>query len=204
MPTVVALSAAETRLLQTLRDQPLDSLTTDGWAIYLHSGARTLAFVPEESDGPDDVLLPDADVVRVRIEAHGPGAHPASCTELGGGLGRILHVARMTTRVAFRLPGPGGDDAPAPEPAHEGVEAPLYFHPDQSAPAAGAPGEGLASSLVDVGVALEAERGWAVLATDGWGFRVFAALASNLEERLAPLTGKVRVDPLFTLPVRTA
>ena len=185
MSTVADLPAAETRLLRSLCAQPLDSLSTDGWAIYLHSGARTLAFVPEEMDGPDEILLPDADVVRIRVEDRHTAAQPDPMTEVSAALGSIRHLARMTTAVAFRLPPSGG--------AGPGSElSPLYFHPDDRASA-----EGTVRSLVYVGVAIEADRGWAVISTDGWGFRVLAALEGRVEEALAPLTGKVRLTPLF-------
>ena len=188
MSTAAELPAAELRLLRTLCGQPLDALSTDGWAIHLRSGTRTLAFVPEEMDGPDDILLPDADVVRLRVEDHHAAPRTDSETEVSAGLGSIRHLALMTTMVAFRLP-LAGDALPGSE------LSPLYFHPDDVESAY----EALVRSLVDVGVAIEADRGWAVIATDGWGFRVLAALEARGEEALAPLTGKVRLTPLFAV-----
>lgn len=187
MSTAAELPAAELRLLRSLCGQPLDALSTDGWAIYLRSGLRTLAFVPEEMDGPDDILLPDADVVRLRVEDHHAASRTDSMTEVSTGLGSIRHLALMTTTVAFRLP-VAGDALPGAE------LTPLHFHPDD---VESAPAEPLVRSRVDVGVAIEADRGWAVIATDGWGFRVLAALEARGEEALAPLTGKVRLTPLF-------
>jgi hypothetical protein len=154
----VDLPAAETRLLRTLRGQPLDSLSTDGWAVYLRSGARTLAFVPEERDGPDDILLPDADVVRLRVEDRHALALPDPATELCAGLGVIRRLARMTTAVAFRLP-----VVAAPGPETEGAPgselSPLHFHPDdvESGPPGAA--EATVHSLVDVGVARPTRAG---------------------------------------------
>lgn len=195
MPTRVALSAPELRLLQSLRGQPLDALFTDGWTIQLHSGRRTLLFLPEEVDGPDDVLLPDADVVRLRVEERRGAGRVEPVTELARGLGIIRRMASMSVGLSFRLP--GGDGAGAA--AEDGTEPPRPFHPDELAAGEAERPQTQARSVVDVGVALETDRGWALIATDGWGFRVFAALGNAPEERLAPLTGKVRLDPLFSL-----
>jgi hypothetical protein len=200
--TAAELPAAEARLLRTLRGHPLDSLSTDGWAVYLRSGTRTLAFVPEELDGPDEILLPDADVVRLRVEDRHAETRAEPITELSAGLGTIRRLARMTAAVAFRLPlvsGPAGADAAGPEAEEPpgGGLTPLYFHPDDLEAAGAGFAGATAQSLVDVGVAIEADRGWAVIATDGWSFRVLAALEGRAEEALAPLTGKIRLTPLF-------
>jgi hypothetical protein len=179
--TTVALTPAETRRLRWLRGQPLDSLWTDGWGVYLQSGTRTLAFLPGE-EGIADVFHPDADVVRIRVEEQ-TGSHSKDGTsELCADLGRILRLARMTTAIAS--------------------SPPWHVHPDDpSVDAPSRPPENRTLALVDVGVALEADGGWAVVATDGTGFRVFAALEGRAEERLACLTGKVLLAPIFSSPL---
>jgi hypothetical protein len=125
------------------------------------------------------VFHPDADVVRIRIEEQAKSPSPDGTSELCGALGRILRLARMTTAVASSPPWHVHPDDPS-------LDAPVV--PDRT------------FALVDVGVAIETDGGWAVLATDGTGFRVFAALEGKIEERLACLAGKVLLVPVFSSP----
>ena len=82
---------------------------------------------------------------------------------------------------------------------------PLLSHPDAiEAEGTGPQGPGRAVALVDVGIALELEGGWTVIATDGTEFAVYAALPGRTEERLAGLAGRVRLTPLLLAPAADA
>jgi hypothetical protein len=183
----VALTSEEIRRLRRLRGQSVDSLWTDGWSVHLRSGPRTIAFAPEEVV-VDDLFHPDADVVRLRIDEHphvDPEAPPLA--ELCGSLGRILGLARMTTAVAS--------------------EPPVYSHPEDPALDAAYAGQvepGRVVALVDVGIALETEGGWTVIATDGLVFAVCVALPGRNDERLACLAGRVQLVPVFAEATTTA
>jgi hypothetical protein len=179
--TPVTLTSEEIRRLKRLRGQPVDSLWTDGWAVHLKSAGRTFGFLPEEV-GVEDVFHPDADVVRLRVEEepHLPLDAPP-LAELSGSLGRVLRLAVVSTAVA--------------------TSPPVLAHPDAiEADGAGPDGSGRAVALVDVGIALELEGGWTVIATDGTEFAVYAALPGRTEERLAALAGRVRLTPLLLAP----
>jgi hypothetical protein len=192
----VLITPEEADLLEHLRQRPLDSFTSDGWTLFLRSGDRVVAFLPEEVATPAR-LHPRGDVVRVGIADHEGGGEDAICHELAVGLGIIRGVSLLTTAITLSPPTRGAPYQLLGVTIPEGIDyRPRYLHPDDPVCRALQESDDVALVVVHVGVVLEAERGRVLVFTDGCGFFVHALVGDGTHERLRPLEGAVLSVPL--------
>lgn len=160
----VKLSPSELELLGSLIGQPLDRVSTDGWAAEFRTGPTLISVAPEEIAIPD-AEHPYGDVDRPLIRVDADQVHPDMPDLLGKDFGLIRAVNVVSTLISFSPVVDWG-----PWEILPGVTLPpsqgyghVYFPPERKADAEREVGAG---ALIDLDTAIE-------LVTDGCPSVVF-------------------------------